>query len=206
MSKTLEDRTIALAAMFQSAYAVVDIATTGDTRINIECLVRSVFNTNPKDTPSIYESGVVSGYQNLNLGFDRIVQNFTSSKDQAILYVINLLSLQKKLLKNDMLLQIMSEGIRKTEARLDHFDVLHDNIFASLGDLYSQTVSKLSPRILVKGEEQFLRSERHANKIRTLLLCGIRAGILWQQCGGSKWELLFSNKKIAQCAAQLKKR
>ncbi len=66
MSKTLEDRTIALAAMFQSAYAVVDIATTWDTRINIECLVRSVFNTNPKDTPSIYESGVVSGYQNLD--------------------------------------------------------------------------------------------------------------------------------------------
>lgn len=206
MSRTLEDRTIALAALFQSAYAVVDIATTGDTRVNIECLIRSLFNTNPKDVLSIYETGVVSGYQNLNLGFEKIIQNFTANKDQAIVYVISLISLQKKLLKNEALLQIMSEGIHKTEARLDHFDILHDNIFASLGDLYSQTVSKLSPRIMVKGEEQYLRAERHANKIRTLLLCGIRAGILWQQCGGSKWELLFSNKKIAQCASQLKRK
>jgi high frequency lysogenization protein len=204
MSKTLEDRTIALAALFQATAAVADIATAGETRVNITCLVQSLFNINPKDTVSIYASESVSGNQNLRCGLDKLIQNLSSSRDQSVIYAISLLGLQKKLLKNDALLQIMSEGIKTTASRLDHFDLLHDNIFASLGDLYSQTVSKLSPRIIVKGEEQFLRSERHANKIRTLLLCGIRAGILWHQCGGSKWELLFSSKKIVNCAQYLK--
>jgi len=29
-----------------------------------------------------------------------------------------------------------------------------------------------------------------------LLLAGIRATLLWRQCGGSRWKLLFFRKKI----------
>ncbi|GBU10180.1 high frequency lysogenization protein HflD [Gammaproteobacteria bacterium] len=195
MSNTLEDRTIALAAVFQATYAVAEIATRGDTDINIDCLLSSLFDINPKDTISIY-----GNLQNLDFGFNRLVQNFTGAKETPFLYVISLLALQKKLTKDQSLSHILQEGLRTTQARLAHFEIKHDNIYASLGDLYSQTVSKLSPRIIVKGEEQFLRSERHANKIRSYLLCGVRAAMLWQQCGGSKWELLFSGKKIAEQA------
>jgi len=42
-----------------------------------------------------------------------------------------------------------------------------------------------------------------ANKIRTLLLAGIRAAVLWRQMGGNRWQLLFSRKDIINDAKML---
>jgi len=34
------------------------------------------------------------------------------------------------------------------------------------------------------------------NKIRALLLAGIRSAMLWRQCGGSRWRFIFFRRKI----------
>ncbi|RLA21365.1 MAG: lysogenization regulator HflD, partial [Gammaproteobacteria bacterium] len=43
------------------------------------------------------------------------------------------------------------------------------------------------------------------NKIRALLLSGIRAALLWRQCGGSRWKIIFQRKKITNTCLQLLK-
>ena len=57
--------------------------------------------------------------------------------------------------------------------------------------LYQDTISTLGPKIMVSGEQPHLSNERNANKVRALLLAGIRSAVLWKQCGGSRWQFLF---------------
>ncbi len=47
---------------------------------------------------------------------------------------------------------------------------------------------------MVKGEEKFLSQTNNANKIRALLLSGIRSAVLWRQVGGNRWQLLLKRK------------
>jgi high frequency lysogenization protein len=49
---------------------------------------------------------------------------------------------------------------------------------------------------MVNGEQDYLSRPEIANKIRALLLAGIRSAILWKQCGGTRWKFLFFRKKI----------
>jgi high frequency lysogenization protein len=44
---------------------------------------------------------------------------------------------------------------------------------------------------------QRLQNENLAAKIRVLLFAGVRAAVLWQQCGGKRWHLLFQRKRIS---------
>ncbi|HSX19775.1 MAG TPA: DUF489 family protein, partial [Gammaproteobacteria bacterium] len=41
------------------------------------------------------------------------------------------------------------------------------------------------------------------NKIRTILLAGVRSAVLWRQLGGSRWQLTFGKKTLLQDAQAL---
>jgi high frequency lysogenization protein len=43
----------------------------------------------------------------------------------------------------------------------------------------------------VTGNPTYLQNTATADKVRALLLAGIRAAILWRQVGGQRWHLLF---------------
>ena len=76
-------------------------------------------------------------------------------------------------------------------------------MMAGIADLYSQTLSKLSPKIMVRGEQSILSQPYIANEIRALLLAGIRSAMLWRQYGGSKFSLLWPWNKLPQTAQQI---
>jgi high frequency lysogenization protein len=95
------------------------------------------------------------------------------------------------------------KGIELATQRLDHFPMLHENILAQLADIYAETVSTLQPRIMVQGEPLHLQNQDNINLIRALLLAGIRAALLWRQCGGSRRQLLFGRRKIGVRVEQL---
>lgn len=58
-------------------------------------------------------------------------------------------------------------------------------------------------RLQIHGEMQFLQNPRNAERIRALLLAGIRSATLWQQLGGNRWQLFFSRRKILNDAYAL---
>ena len=64
-------------------------------------------------------------------------------------------------------------------------------------------ISDLKPRIMVAGEQNYLLNTDTAARVRTLLLAGIRAAVLWRQLGGSKWKLLLSRKRYVSVARNL---
>ena len=69
--------------------------------------------------------------------------------------------------------------------------------------LYSETISTLSPRIVVNGRPQHLQVDRSVNWIRTLLFSGLRSAVLWRQMGGGRFSLMFGRKKMLEQAQTL---
>jgi high frequency lysogenization protein len=198
----LEERTIALAGIFQNCHQVQQLASTGKPDpYYLDIAINAILNTQPKQTLDIFQ-----GVSGINDGLQIIQQQLGNSDKRNIeltRYSITVLFLANKLLKNKPMLKQLSEGIDKTQKQVDHFGLNHSNIYASLGGLYSDTISQLNPRIMVSGEPEILNNPDNANKIRSLLLAGIRAAVLWQQLGGKRWQLIFQRKKIIQTAAKL---
>ena len=46
-----------------------------------------------------------------------------------------------------------------------------------ISGLYSDTISKLSPRIVVNGKPNYLKNDRTVDWVRTLLMAGLRSAI-----------------------------
>jgi high frequency lysogenization protein len=120
--------------------------------------------------------------------------------------VIALLHLQRKLQNNPAMLGQIADGIDRVKAQLEHYELTHPNVLANLAGIYSDTVSQLTPKIMVNGEQQHLSNPDNVNRIRALLLGGIRAGILWHQVGGRRWHFLFRRKRLVDTAQQLLRR
>jgi high frequency lysogenization protein len=118
-------------------------------------------------------------------------------------YLVVLLHLERKLSKRADLLDKLTEGIERAQKQLEHFDISHTNILASLADTYAQTISTLQPRIMVQGEPTRLSEAGVANQIRALLLAAMRSAVLWRQCGGTRLGLLLRRRKLADTAAAL---
>jgi len=199
----IEERVIALAAIFQAAALVQQVARQG--KINdieaYNCIIESVLITSADNAADIYQ-----GVSNVTLGLQTIIQQVANKKplDMEITrYILNLLHLERKLSKQPQLLQKLGDGIDSAIAQATHFSPTHENVVAKLGGLYSDTISTIPPKIMVEGEHGYLNNPGNANKVRALLLAGIRGAILWQQCGGSRLQLLFQRKKFIATAQQL---
>jgi len=199
----LEERTIALAGIFQNCDQMQQLAQTGKIDpFYLDIAVQAILNTNPDDTLSIFQ-GVPGIRDGLSLIEQQLGEGKTLKDSNLTRYSISILFLANKLLKNPEMLKQISDGIAKAQNQVVHFGSDHLNIYASLGGLYSDTISQLHPRIMVSGEPEILNNPDNANKIRTLLLSSIRSAVLWQQLGGSRWQLLFKRKKIVSIAKDL---
>lgn len=193
MTNDLRGQTIALAAVMQSAILVDRFARLQEySEADAKGLINSIFETDPQNLLAVYD-----GLHHLVLGLTALSSADRLSKE-VVTYFNSMLVLQKRLRKEEHYLNIMGSGIENIKGRLVHFPMMHENIQMALADLYTQTISKLTPRIYVKGTDQsFLSSERNASLIRALLLSGIRSGILWHQCGGTTFKRIFHYQKIS---------
>jgi len=200
--KTDQDRIIALAGMFQAAYLTDQIAHNGiaDAAAMNACIY-SLFQINADSVSAVY-----GGAEHIQIGLQKLGQEMTSINLQGseiARYVLTLMHLEQKLSKNPAMLKQIADAINLATERLDHFPMLHSNIIALLADVYASTISTLQPRIMVNGEPAHLQNTDNANKIRALLLAGIRAAMLWRQCGGSRIKLLLSRRKTISQAQKL---
>jgi high frequency lysogenization protein len=203
MSKTLTDRTLALAGMFQSVSLVAQTARHGMIeQAPFETVINSLFILDAATTADVY--GDVSA---LRHGLQVITRQFSNKLNETEIemmrYAIGLFTLEKKLSARKDLLNTIAEGLQQTERQREHFHNTHDNVIAALAEIYTNTISTLQPRILVAGEHSHLQNPDTANRVRALLLTGIRAAVLWRQSGGSRLQLLFKRKAIIAEAKRL---
>ena len=133
----------------------------------------------------------------------QLMSNKQKPDSELSRYLVVVLHLERKLSKRADLLDKLTEGIERAQKQLEHFDISHTNVVASLADTYAQTISTLQPRIMVKGDPSRLTEAGVANQIRALLLAAMRSAVLWRQCGGTRLGLLLGRRKLADTAAGL---
>jgi len=191
------DRVIALAAVIQVAHLVHNIANEGsaDPAVTVP-LLNSLLMTNAESTEAVY-----GGLSHLTIGLEQLhiqlVKSKTKHQITQIQYAVNLLRLERRLAKSNVMRDTLTREIDQLPQHIEYFDgIEHPQVVARLADVYKRTISNLTPFIKVYGEERFLDNTSNANLIRALLLTGIRSAILWHQKGGRYWQFLYQSKKI----------
>lgn len=205
MESNTKNRAIALAALFQCVEGVNQIANTGKVDIDLyKTCINSILTEDDETAESLYGSlaALKVGLRSMmyQLGNGRLTPDGATKDMEATRYALSLIHLEKRLDSNPDIFKALIEGIEKTQKKLDHFDLEHENITASLADVYSNTISELGPKIIVKGDQNHLSNPKNASKIRALLLAGIRAALLWRQAGGNRWKLLLERGKLQRQA------
>lgn len=203
MSKTITDRTLALAGIFQCATQVAQVARRGLVdSASFETCIHSLFVTDPQETSDVYGSSAA-----VRPGLHAMVQQMEGKQQldpDITRYALALLVLERKLAKRRDLLEVISKGIQNAQRQVDHFkSYVHDSVIGNLAETYLKSISTLTPRIIVRGENNYLMEQANADKVRALLLAGVRSAVLWNQCGGSRWQLLLRRSTFLEEAQKL---
>jgi len=194
-----QDRIIALAGLHQAAHCVLRIANRGSVDIDqMEPCLYSLFQIDAADVPAVYgEPGAVA------TGARQIIAQLTGQPERNMemtRYVITLLRHDRTLAGRGDMLAAISEGIEAACEARGEAPLIDRDVIARFASLYSATISKLEPRIIVRGNPLYLQNEENQERIRALLLAGIRAAMLWRQCGGRRMQILFGRRKLLEAA------
>ena len=200
MQDKLYKSTIALAGIVQAVSLVRDLAQTG--KMDEEAYnasIYSIFQTDPPDLPSVYGdlSGVRMGLEKLLLISDPQGTPFQTR------YMLSLMHLQKKISAAPKLVKTFSERIAQTKKQVDYFNLTHPTVISNLADIYITTLNTFKFRVVIWGNQRYLSVTSNMEKIRALLLAGLRSAVLWRQMGGSRFQLIFSRAKIKSMAEKI---
>lgn len=196
-----EAQVIALAGVFQSAALVRSTATTGSQdAAALEASIASILRIDVDDA-----SGAFGGLSNLRIGLEALVQQLDRTPGDIVVsqIAVTVLRVERKLAGRPAMLQTLREGIEAIQRQVDHLGVTHTSVLARLSELYAGTLSNLRPRVVVQGNPLYLQQPAQVERIRSTLLAGIRAAVLWRQLGGSQWQLLFKRSQIVMSARGL---
>ncbi len=210
MSTAYTDRILALAGLFQAARLAQQLAREGRAEPStLAASVQSLLIIDAPTTESVY-GGAQGVRPGLELLRDKLAGGNTDTNDVEIArYVIGMIHLEGQLRRRPEMQDAIRRGIEATREQMKFFEAaengetLHPRLVEKLAELYTQTISTLTPRIMVNGEHGHLSNPLIAARVRAALFAGIRSAFLWHQLGGSRWQLLFSRKKIAGEAAQI---
>lgn len=195
--------TIALAGIFQAAALVKQWAYQG--KMDEDAFltsIRSLLDLNPQNIDVIY-----GDMQHLKIGLKTMIEFLSQNSDERdkelASYFVSLIILQKKLKNKPEMMQKIHDRIPFLTTQIKHFGIEHPTVTANIADIYSSTLSQLKYRIHVQGNRIYLEQETGINKVRALLLAGIRAAILWQQVGGRLYQLFLFRKRYKVTAQEL---
>ncbi|CAL4042908.1 high frequency lysogenization protein HflD [Buchnera aphidicola] len=193
MPKNIYSITLSLAGLCQSAQLVYQLSQTGhcDNKAFKVC-IESILNINPKTVLSVYGNEE----KNLNIGFNTLfnILNITYKNSLSIYlirYIFGMMILEKKLTKNVIALKKLSYCLQIIKKNtITNFEI-HDSLINDLSRIYLEIISNLGSRIKIVGIESILNKIEIQNKLRSILLAGIRSVALWRQVGGSRLQVIF---------------
>lgn len=199
----MRDQTLALAAVYQSAVMAHELANSGAVRDikSWEVSLNSLYKIDASSTEDVFNNDVTG----LALGLNTLIKSF--SKDNyyinVIKYTITLLSLASKLNQRPEMMNVIAQGLNDSKVLQNKEEPLNSAVIGKLAQIYSKTISQMQPRVIVAGQPFHLKDNKTTEKIRAILLAGIRAAVLWRQVGGTQLQLLFKRKAYMEEAKAL---
>lgn len=202
--KQRQNRVLALAGMVQAAALVKQIAWKGScNQDEFATMIYSIFQTHAPTVAAVYIEG-----KKVTFGLETLLKLLgeDGTRDPEIArYVGALMQLERLLVRNARMLNTLQRGIDRAKNQALHFSNTHENVIASLAGVYTDTLSTFRYRIQVNGENNYLSNSTTVNKIRAILLAGVRSAVLWRQLGGNRWQFLFGKKSLIQDVKELLK-
>ena len=194
---TIEERTIALAGLFQACLQVQALAREGTLdQADFDTAVRSILTLDAVSSGAIY-----GGVEKLHTGLTAIAGGAlvspSANATEVLKYAMAILYLQRQLFSDDSEVAKFAERIEA----LSGFS--KEDVPRQCSEIYQQFVSVLRPQIIVNGEEQHLQRAEVPIQIRTLLLAAVRSAVLWQQKGGGRFNLIWQRTRMQNAAKQL---
>ena len=198
MANTLYDRTIAFAGICQAVALVQQVAKNGHCDSDaFETSLKAILNTNPGSTVDVF------GHEaDLKLGLECLVKGIDSTPagSEITRYIISLMALERKLSSRNDAMSQLGDRLKMLERQADHYSLTDEQMMSNLASVYLDVVSPIGPRIQVTGTPTILQQSSSQNKVRALLLSGIRCAVLWRQVGGKRRHLIFGRKKMVEQA------
>lgn len=196
-----QHNTLAMAALLQAGQSVVELAqTTSHDKDALAAVASSVLQLKESDTASIF-----GGQAALRPGLELIRTLFratpTPAHKELIRYVVSMAQLSVRLKQSPMTEQHIATGIENILS--SDVDIDGDDYYLALGQLYQETLSRLEPKIMVRGTQGRLESIETVSRVRAALFGGVRAAYLWHQLGGKRWHLMFMRKRYVAQAQNL---
>lgn len=198
------ERVIALAALTQSLRLVQQLATLGQTEQHPESvLFDSLFRFDVEDVRTIY------GGEPIGHGLERGLRELLAllghgTRDPAVARMgQTLLGLERAFIRHPSAGARVQEVLRDIDRQRHHLGAMHPTVINRLGDLYVEQVSSLAQRVLVQGNPTYLGQPQVVGEVRALLLCGLRATVLWRQLGGSRLDFLLRRRVMIEIARDL---
>lgn len=193
----IEERTIALAGILQASEQVQSLARKGtaDEAARLASL-KSILVLDAVSTPAVF--GGLEGVQNgLRILANGILVSPAGNDIELLRYTMTLLNLQSQLAKDN-------DRFRQFGAEVENLSAVESERLAhACSDIYQRYISKLQPQVIVQGEEEYLQIPEIQEGVRSLLLAGIRAAVLWQQKGGGRFKLMWERTRMRNAATAL---
>ena len=199
----MKDRTLALAGVFQATELVRQAACHGTwSGYAATACLQSLFSRDSESVESVY-----GGVSRMRLGIETMltVLGGESRHMDSLRYAISVLQVQRKFKRARSMQEeigVALDRIAGTDDELEEHEQ-EDRQALEIAELYQNTISNLSPRIVINGVPQYLTNDRTVSWIRTLLLAGLRSAVLWDQMGGGRFDLMFGRKRIINEAQSL---
>jgi len=203
MSGTRKDRTLALAGVLQATELVRQAAWHGTwSGYAATASMDSLFRLEAETVDAVY-----GDRKRMRLGLETLIAVLQGDQgnNDALRYAIALLQIERRFKASESLQSKIGDGLHSIEQAAQELpeESIEDYKAERVASLYTETISQLSPRIVVNGKPQFLKIERVVNWVRSLLLSGLRSAVLWDQLGGGRMELMFGRRKLLEQAHEL---
>lgn len=198
MNETKQDKQVlALAGVFQAATLVDNLAKTGEVDSDsLKSAVRTILNLNPSSFEDLFqgEDSLKTGLTTLS---EALARHGRGVNREVLQYAMAIIAAQDKLSKQPELMDTLSKELDRAVDQHQYFDdFLHESVIAATARCYENSVSKLNFRIRVTGNPVYLQNPKNAEKVRTLLLFGIRCAMLWRHSGGRRWQFMVQRQKL----------
>ncbi|WP_068859690.1 lysogenization protein HflD [Perlucidibaca aquatica] len=199
MSQLNRDKTLALAAIFQAAGLANELARKGSTDSSVEAfLTQTVLVMDTDNISEIYPSidGLKPGLRWLEgclLEQGRGLQN----AGEIIRIALGVIQVEGQFNEH--------EGVQNTlRTRLENINrqrVMNPDMSSTelnnlFGSAYVDSLGQLRFRVQIRGDAKQLQAPGMAERIRAILLAGVRAAWLWRRLGGRRWHLIFTRGQI----------
>ena len=199
----MKERTMALAGIFQATELVRQAANHGTwSGYAADTCLESLLAIEADSVEDVFGSA-----HRLRLGAETLISVLQGDRRymESLGYAVSIMQLENNFRKKEAMQARIGTELQYI-AEIDDGTEIHeikDLQAKKIAQLYTQTISTITPRIVINGRPQHLQIDRTVNWIRTLLFAGLRSAVLWRQMGGGRFSLMFGRKKMLEQAETL---